>query len=698
MKQLLWLALFLVMMTLACGSGRVETLATAAAETQTTYLPTVTIPAGCSEWLCPAGQFSLLEAQNRPLADNVLKLFSVAIDSTRNRVYVAGIMTSEIAILDASNNSWLGTVDSGIVGLAQKYLQVDPIANRLYVIDSSHQQLWQINLDDNSRSGPVEIPFTTGQAVVDSQRGRLYLTSYELPGFYAYSGEPLALLYTNGAMGAATGDLVYDEQADLIYILDSMAEGGERVVHLFDPAGQTLVGEIPYQTLPGPRSQWLGWNEAQQHLMVATARHVYILNRDGSQVNAFPLPAGFEMEQVAYDVAHQRIVALAIEVPVGGQVSGTGAHLFVFNPATGEQLSDLPFGLKPHRFVLDDNHLYIPNGDASVVWHVDTNSYQTVEALRLGDSLEQVVVAADGTLYLSSRLGGSYLVAYDPAGGNWESFEDGVWPIPIRSDPAGTRLFILNAWDSTLSVYSLENGAEWLGTIPLGLPAGSTDRLPDLTIDTTHHLAYAAYPEFGQIAVVDWLTMSQVAVITVEGFPAGEKGGGPGNLQLRVNEQANLLFAFWANAHRLTLYDGNAGYAPAGTVDLQGLNWQQMTGAGGADQLFFDQERALLYVGPFELDGNTGQPTGRVLAQGQRIFALDPASNLFWADQSTVQDGQQANTILRIDRNTLAVRDTYSLPTLTLLAPTYALDLNHNRLLVGDLSTATLEIYLIGQP
>lgn len=701
MKGLLSLIFVFVLLTVACGSGRVappaDTVTAAPQSTSQTYLPTVVADPTCEQFLCLSNTFDLLEAQNRPLEDNVLKLFSVAVDADRNLAYVAGILTSHIAILDTTNNQWLGTIDSGLVGLAQKYLQVDPVSNFLYVMDASHQQVWRINLNDQSRSGPVTIPFSNGQAAVDSQRGRLYLTSYELPGFFAYGGEPFGLLYSSEAMGQNTGELIYDSQADKLYILDSMTEEGERQIHVFDPAGASLSEQISYQVLPGPRSRWLGWDGQQQRFMVATPRHVFLLNRDGSQATSFPLPAGFEIAQVSYDTSHQKIVVLALELPTAGQVTATHAHLLVFEASNGQPVHDLAFGLKPRRFILVGNDLYIPNGDASVVWHVDTASYDSITPLRLGDSLEQVVVAQDGTLYLSSRLGGGYLLAYDPTSGGWESFTAGVWPIPLRGDPAGTHLFALNAWDSTLSVFDIQAGHDLVGTIPLGLPAGSTDRLPDLTIDATNQLAYAAYPEFGQIAVVDWANLTPLTVITVAGFPAGDDGGGPGNLQVAVNEAANLLFAFWANGHRLAIYDGHNGYALLGEVNLQGLDWQRMVGAGGADQLFFDQGRGLLYVGPFELDGQTGQPTGRVMAQGQRIFAVDTQNNLLWADQSEDQGLQQANTIVALDRDTLSLRQSYTLPTLTTITPTYALDLAHNRLLVGDLSTATLQIYQIGE-
>ena len=134
-------------------------------------------PMTCNQALCEFARLSLLELQDRPIENNVLKLFSAAADPQRNLVYVAGIMTSDIAILDGSSEQWIGTVDSGMTGSnALKYLHIDPVANFLYVIDATNNQLRRIDLNTGEVAGPVVINPGMGQAAVDTSRSRIYLT------------------------------------------------------------------------------------------------------------------------------------------------------------------------------------------------------------------------------------------------------------------------------------------------------------------------------------------------------------------------------------------------------------------------------------------------------------------------------------------------------------------------------------------
>ena len=57
-------------------------------------------PGPCDAVVCRYASLTLLDMMDRSLEHNVLKLFSTAIDAVRNRVYVSGIMTTHIGVLD----------------------------------------------------------------------------------------------------------------------------------------------------------------------------------------------------------------------------------------------------------------------------------------------------------------------------------------------------------------------------------------------------------------------------------------------------------------------------------------------------------------------------------------------------------------------------------------------------------------------
>lgn len=672
----------------------------AQAQTPPALAATLPPPPSCSQPVCYYTAISLLTLQNRSLKDNVLKLFSAAAAPQRNRLYVAGIMTSHIGILDGATEQWIGAVDSDIIGNSLKYLYLDPAANYLYVVDATNEQLRRIDLNTGGIVGPVSIP-NLGPAhfaAVDTKRTRLYIASSGSPSFRAFDGHTLSEPYTNNEMGKNTGPMIYDAEADTLYILDSASQSEQRAIYYFDLDDGRIAGEIRYQAPPTARSRWLDFDPKNKRFFVGADRFVFVLDSTGAELNAFPLRDDDERQHMIYDPVSDRVVVLSIKRPTGGQIAGTGGILQAYDPGSGKLIAELTFGRKPHRMTLSlaNGHIYIPNGDASVVWSIDTTTFADAASLRLGDSLEQIVVTGDGsTLFMNSRLGGGYLAAFNLNSGVLDTFESGAWPIPIRRNAAGDQLLILNAWDSALAVYAVLPEPTLLGTIPLGLPPGSTDRLPDLAVDSAHQIAYAAYPEFGQIAIADWKNMKALGLITVEGFTGGDTGGGPSQLQVAVNETADRLFAFWAREHRLTIYDTAGGYTKVRDVDLNSLNWRQISLS--SDLLFFDSERDRLLVGPFELDGATGEPTGRMLAKGQIVFGLDPERNAYWAASLEGPENDQHAALIALDRDTLAVRHSEELATTTSLPPTFAINTVRDQIYVGYLPTAGLEIYVLGQ-
>ena len=633
---------------------------------------------------------------DRSLEHNVLKLFSAAADAVHNRVYVSGIMTAHIGVLDGATEAWIDTVDSGIIGNSLKYLYLDPVANYLYIVDTTNAELRRIALDSGESAGPVSLPLGIGghNVAIDTNRTRLYLSTGDSPSFRAFDGHTLDVIYTNDEMGLGTGNMAYDEQDDVLYILDSAAEDAQRAIHVLDPNTGGLTGAIRYNAPPGVRARWLAHDPEQRQFVVGSERFVFILDEDGNEVGAFPIRDAGQVQDVLYDPISNHVVVLSLERPAEGQVSGVGGVYQVYDPDSGQITNEVAFGRKPHRMVLNpaNQRIYIANGDASAVWSIDTRTFADALPLHLGDSLEQIVVSGDGrTLVLSSRLGGSYMATLDLDTGAFDSFESGTWPLPLRRDVDGQQLFVLNAWDSTLGVHALDQQHAFVGLVELGLPTGSTDRLPDLAIDRMRQRAYAAYPEFGQIAAVDLETLQPLTPITLAGFETGDIGGGPGQLQVAVNAAAGRLFAFWARGQRLSVFDVTARPTEIEELDLSGLGWNRSI-IVGADFLFLDANAGRLFAGPFELDGVTGTPTGRSLAGGTVIFGLNEADNLYWAYE--VRDRQV--TLFALDRDSLSVLDSTLLDTTATLTPTFAYNAVRDEIYLGYLNTATLELYTTG--
>ena len=584
---------------------------------------TTQIDTGCKTPLCLTDSISLLELQNRELKENVLKIFSAAADPIRNRIYVSGILTPNIAIMDGATESWIKTIDSGMGWeYSLKYLYIDPVKNYLYIIDGSKGELRRIDLNNGEIKGPAPIGSKSGIAAVDTKRGRIYISSRFSPHFSVYDGSTLNLLFKTDEMGEGTGDMVYDVENDLLYVLDFLNPR----INVFNPNTLKIVDRIVYDnSCCGGNSKQLVFDTEKNSFFVLVARHVEVVDYTGKSLNSIDIQSDRDIERICFEPDSKKLLILTVDRANNGQVSGVGGHLEVYDPYSVKRFYDIPFGKKPHRLEINttNNRIYIPNGDASVLWSISTDSYAEPNPIRIGDSIEQIALSKNGEkLYMNSRLGGSYLLEYNTNSKSYETFTSGTWPIPIRVDSNGENLIVLNAWDSTLSVYSLLPKRSLLSTIPLGISKGTTDRLPDMIVDSANGIAYVVYPEFGELIAVDWENNRVLKTIGIKGFKKGEQSGGPGDLQLAIDSKNQRLIVLSVEDSKLFIFDVN-NYSLLKEVDISNINLKKVRDGANVDLLFVDSGNNKLFVGPYEFDIYTYQMTGRSLQDGQRIFAYD---------------------------------------------------------------------------
>ncbi|MBM3123967.1 MAG: hypothetical protein FJZ87_02715 [Chloroflexi bacterium] len=691
-KKLTLYIFSLILASLACGLPATQAPSAETQPTETATQPQVqdeALVSSCLDPMCLTASLSLLDLQNRPLDENVVKLFSVAVDEERNLVYVAGIMTNDVAILDGATEEWIGIVKTGITERGIKYIYFDSSAQYLYIFEVNAATLHRVNVATGELAAPAKLNGGFGSlAFVDEVHTRFYLATKN--GLTAFDGNTLQELYVVQGLGENAGSMVYDEATDSIYLLASQDKNVRSII-VIDAASGKVTNEIQYTTQANGRARWFHFDSTERNFIIGLDRAVITLDMNGNELNAFPLQNNGVLEDVLYDPATNQTFALSVAQPANGQVVGIGGHVDVYDKS-GSLTHSFDFGRKPHHMHLNsaNGHIYLANGDASTLWSIDTAAPAQANPLRLGDSIEQIVVSGDGsTLYLSSRLGGSYIARYSLVDGSAASFSAGTWPIPIRRDSAGDFLFSLNAWDSTLSVYSMTPSEALLGTIPLGIPAGSTDRLPDLAIDSTHKLAFAAYPEFGLVAVVNWETMQPITTINIPNAETGDTGGGPGQLQVSVNESARRLFVYEPKARTVYVYDTANNFSLLNSVDVKAQS--KSIGQSDADQFFFDADSNRLFLGSVELDSTTGQPNGNILPAESKIFGMDSADNLYWA----LDDAN--NAILAIDKTTLTIRHNQPMPEPSSNLATAAYDPVNKQVFIGYLITANLYGFSVGQ-
>ena len=591
-------------------------------------------------------------------------------------------MTQHLAVLDATTHAVVGTIDSGIIGNSYKYLALDTTANRLYIRDGINHQLLAIDLNTGGRIGPVAIPQgEIGDVVADAARGLVYMTTTDAPGLRAYDGTSLAQVFTTTAMGTALPSMVHAPDEDALYVLDA-TQGTGRIFRM--RLSDRAITSVSFSVNPIGRPSSVAYSRADRRLYVSVASQgVLVLSDTGRLERTLTLPS-LEFEDMAFNDQDGRLLALFIDRPAAGEIVGTGAHVWAYDGRTWGEVA--AFGYKSHSIAINpaDGRFYCPSGDESKVWSGSPGS-TTMTPLRIGDSVEHVVPSTGGPMFISSRLGGSYISAYDPATRSAETFTAGMWPTCIAVDPANRYVLVLNAWDSTLSVFELP-ARRLIATVPIGLPAGTTDRLPDLAVDFSRGVAYAAYPEFGQVAVVDWRNARALTPLTIDGFVGGDIGGGPNQMQVALTESNARLLVLSPALRRLDTYDisGTPSRISQTTVSIA------QTGERVAWKvLFVDAGRDRAFIGADAFDARTGRAIGTRLATGQRVFASDDARDVYWAASIV----NEVLSVYTLDRSSLALLDSRTIGSTDYIAPDLALDASRNRLYVTHLAAARVDEY-----
>lgn len=632
-----------------------------------------------------ASRIDLLRVLGRQLDRNVLKLFDVVADASRNRLFVTGIMSQYIAMLDGDTHAPIRTFDTGITGSTIKYLTLDEVANRLYVRDTTYSQLLALDLNTGGRIGPVPLPGVAGRMVVDAKRGRLLLPGQDATGLRAVDGATLTTVFTNATFSTTVSSLVADPAEDVVYGLESTRGVGR--IYRMNLADQSIA-TISFAVGAASTARTLQFSPTERRFFVAVpGQGLLVVSATGQVERTLSWPTG-EFMGMSLDTRRSRLFLNFMEDPAAGEVSGTGSHLWAYDGRDWREIA--VFGKKPYGVVANaaTGRFYAPAGDESTVWWGESTA-TAAGGIRIGDSVEGVVTGANGAVYMNSRLGGSHLVAFDSVSQAATSFVAGTWPVAMSVDAAGTTMVVLNAWDSTLSVFELPS-RRLTATIPIGLAAGTTDRLPDLAVDFSRGRAFVACPEFAKIAVVDFHNGRALDAIAVAGITGGDTGGGPNQIEVAVSESAGRLLVYCGSLRRLTAYD-ITGTTPRSLAD------SETPPPSGSERLawkvlFVDAARDRAFVGADVFDARTGRSLGTRIAKGQKLFASDAVRDVYWT--ATVEN--ETIAVHTLDRTSLALLDTEVLGPADYFAPALALDATRGRLYVSHLTAATVDEYVLG--
>ncbi len=622
---------------------------------------------------------------------NHVKIFDIALDATRHRIYVQGILTPGIAVIDSTTDAFIGQIDSGLgdQSFHRTYLAVDEVSGALYVADHSGRTLRKIDPDTGEILGPVQVNGEPIAILLDPSSQRLFLSlklAHKIAVFDMTTLTHIADINTGPAL---PGDMTLDPIRGRLLVVDARPPiASTSNVLVYQINNLQPLPPIRFRNTTGHPASSMTLT-ASGDLFVTTPEELFRIQPNGSVVWMTGLPDNAKKPYFWPETNSVYVISR-------NGLSKIRSTLTVVDASTGQPLEilDLQTGGAQHM-VLDETtgKIYTPGMEFTEVVVVDAKTVQVVKKIDIGNTVEDIAYApTDGALYLANRLGGSTILAYQPATGNWQEFTTGGWPTAVDVDPGLNRLFILNHYAGTVTAFDLADPLHptQLGVTPLGLQDVS-DAISNQTLDEVRHRVITTHPEHDRIVIVDGQTLQVLKTIADVPYFAydAQTMHGRGHLQPAVETDFNKLYVFVRSTGKVIVFDGAKDYAYLHAIDLREYAWNSEF---HDFQIVADSERHRIYVGPIIIDAVTDRVIGRLPAnRGQVVVGIDAIANQLFTVDIDAQSGRYM--LYRLDRDTYDTLETIALRRQRYVSPYFALDVQRHRLLVGYMQTAEVDIY-----
>ncbi len=617
-----------------------------------------------------------------PVTDgNCTKIFDIALDKTNGRLFVHGIITSEIAVIDLDTGKLCGYVDSGIDGYHISYIAANPATGRLYVADQKSKKAIKIDVDANHVS-ESSVSFDSEPsriAVRSGQRGTGYVivsfTSQNKVRVYDVDLNHVKTFDVDDGMWGPKGMHI---QEDTLYVALGRGQRdqyGDDVSSSETKSGIAVIDLASLSVTARYTFQYRGAEEVShdkdtgRYYLVNSGRF-WCVSSSGSLVKTLT-SGGIEFREVEYYERKALVLTRDGKTSTDGTPFGS---VRVYDPTTGTLEKEYTVGPKPSRMAIwrDGRKLYTANMASSTVSIVDLEQRivlkgtkeqvgNCVGGLRLNDSGSKI--------YVQSRLGNSRVYRYDVSSGDRESLDVGGWPTGMEYDQGSDELMVANHFNGTVDFFS---GTAKVASVDHGYKSTTHD-LSTSAFDDPQNRLFVAVPEHGVVVVIATGRREVDHVIT--GFPQAdedESGDNAGKIQLAADSSRHELWVYSVDDQRLRVYDSS--YSCIKNIDVSS---RTLTGyTSSALQCIPSLGR--VFLGPYAYATSSKSYVDR-LGAGHVVVAYD--SGYGYLVTATADDGTLSLHLC--DPDSLASKGTKELTTYTFAPPVLEADPDNNRLYVG---------------
>lgn len=611
---------------------------------------------------------------------DIVKLGNIVVDENRRRAYFAASLSRYIGVVDIDSLQMTGTIDSRVDGFVSRHLSLNPGTGILYMFVIETSRLYRID----PASGSVSSPITVGRLpAFDMSANRLYIS--ESPDkIRIYNDQLQAVDVITGV--TSPGEIFIDSAQGKLYLVNS-AQPPQAGVSVYNLSTKQFIRK--YSMPAGCDGLPKGIHVAGGKIYVNADTSKHSLNiideNSGAGTSIALAEHGLQME--TYGGRLYQMTGYPYYAGYLPNADGSFGILEVRDVNTGNKIMDIQTDLEALYFDIDQSsgRLFYTATGRGIVGVINLADHSTIKKIDVATTIEDVVAhPVDGSLYLRNRLGGSTIYRVNPqTGALISTLTPGNWPTKVLMDAARSRLYALSHYEANISVFDINTDAKVLD-IFLGTQRARTDALSTMDMDRTMGKLYAVMPELGTLTAVNTDGTGAPVTVTVAGFTPNPEGGGPGKLQLAVNESLGRVFVFNTEAKRLNIYNGST----LALLTYSTISDFNLT-APPLDLLFSDDAGGRLFVGPHIVNATTGSVTGRI-SNGLKIIGMNPSRNRFYV-MDFVTSGFYER-VLEYDGSLQTVLRQWNLSPIVGVYSAFGMDFSGNRLYVGYFDSGVLEI------
>ncbi len=595
--------------------------------------------------------------------DNTLKGMSVVADDAGGVVYVTGIMTDAVSIVDLETGTLERTFYLTDHAQATKKLAFDPLHRQLWAVANKRDAyLWLADPDTGNVLASRDISedlsdqannYPIKDVALDPQQQQLYVLISDVHGARVAVYDTSLQVVDELLVGRDLVDLEWDVERNRLVGLSAPAPGSGEPTQLFLlPQGSeaemtwfTPDISLPAGTLPPAE---LAVHEAGDLFLAGQDNLWRVDDAEGSVMWHASLP--FRATNLAVSgnqvgVLHQYGAPGSSDVFV--------SRLSTYKAEDGELLAVRSGRFEASRMDATTGGVVVGNGgDASLsIFPTDSSDRTDVQ---VGSAAEDVLVTPDGSrMLVLNRLGGSQLIEYQLATGSSRVLDTVPWPVRMVQRPADDRLFIFSHFAPTVEVRDLQT-LEVLGQISLasyGVGSSYSDTLSDMAADPDGDLLVALQCEQGKIAIIDGAAESVLAVVDLGG-PRPNDGPGRMNAAIDLSDPGNRrVFVFLADDNQLYRLEEVNGFVPRLEDAVEVTVDRQVQQTYGFRSVYYSPQLDKVFVWNVAVDPDTltveeavagverlvGEADGVLFAQHQAPTGVNRTESLVTVDAASFE-------------------------------------------------------------